>query len=884
VVISESWSSWTDRPLGNSATHNKLSSRSRKSVEDILEAAKRRQLHAEQSLQANASARAQRLQSERDHEAAVRQRHDDAIKAVGENTARKQAHAEAVRLAKLQQQAARLKRDAEHAERVRQRKLVAPQSGGDGGDGASGGAGTSSTEEDERLIDLPWTMFGERKDAQGGGRDSLAIDNPLHAKLSSRSRKTVEEVMEASQRRMAAAEEAVKARDAQQQEKSARENARREGVHSSRQQAINDLAQTSNRKMQAAEEKRAAKLNEQAARLQREKERAEEVRRRRLESPEQAPPSDATETPAGSPTPSGAEKAARADAIEQRRRKEVLATLAQPVAFHAEMELDGEGKPLTMSVPAGAWEEKRSARGADLHLKLSARTRKAPEEVLQDHKRRQAAAEALRRAREQKERERLEREREREDQVRLRIEVNAQRKQEAVATKSDEKMMKAEGIARRKAARESLRAERKRQREKSAKVRQQNATRIFGTTVLDDDDKLRLLKVVKENKLGELEEMATGGELGRLRNFQNHYGDSALILAAWYGHLDIAKLLLDVNADVDIANCDGNTALNCAAYRGHHQMVELLLIEGSEVDVQDNVTGKTALIKASYGGHTKVVTMLLEAEADPDAVDSQGYGALAFAASFGHREVLQGLLEYDADPDVADQFGITPLIHAAARGDFLAVKMLLEAGATATKEDVEGKSAIDYADSAGFDDVVGVIAEYAEKDPNSAGKLQSSAGAVTQRLLEAENENGQSTNRQASAREYSMCATERNKQKSQRDYSSNVPGLTPRVAGVTTARGSSSTRLTPRMPPPLPSNRPRMPLTGVGDSANALGTPRGFRGMSSAPTCDAKIEPTALSRVDQRDMTYLTKKLFNLSMLLEQDTVLEDVSYPKFPC
>ena len=108
-------------------------------------------------------------------------------------------------------------------------------------------------------------------------------------------------------------------------------------------------------------------------------------------------------------------------------------------------------------------------------------------------------------------------------------------------------MRTAEGIARRKAARESLRAERKRQREKSAKARQANATRIFGSTVLDDDDKLRLLKVVKENKLAELEEMATGGELGRLRNFQNHYGDSALILAAWYGHLDIAKLLLDVN-------------------------------------------------------------------------------------------------------------------------------------------------------------------------------------------------------------------------------------------------------------------------------------------------------------------------------------------------
>ena len=68
--------------------------------------------------------------------------------------------------------------------------------------------------------------------------------------------------------------------------------------------------------------------------------------------------------------------------------------------------------------------------------------------------------------------------------------------------------------------------------------------------MLDDDDKLRLLKLVKENKLAALQDMAATGELGRLRNFQNHYGDSALILAAWYGHLDVAKLLLDV----DIAN------------------------------------------------------------------------------------------------------------------------------------------------------------------------------------------------------------------------------------------------------------------------------------------------------------------------------------------
>ena len=889
-----------EKKMPDSPLHQKLSSRSRKSVEDIMEDSKRRQAAADALLASQRSARQQKLQSERKHEQEVKERNESHLTELEQTTARKQAHAEEMRQERLKQQAERLRKHDERAEAIRQRKLSQPAEEGVPSDIPAGTAlargddnveATVADADDENLlIDLPWTMFGEKPGTpQKGGASGIDAtpprDNPLHAKLSSRSRKTVEEVMQLSERRMEAAKSAKARLFQEHEQKIQKEHERAEAVAARKQQAIDEVQQSSARRMAQAEEHRALKLKEQKERLQKEQAKAEEVRRRRRESPEKAPPSDATETPAGSPTPGAAEKAREARDNEKARRAEVLKKLAEheKAEFKADMPTDAEGKPLVMEIKGEAWTDgKLSARGIEMHEKLSSRTRKAPEQVLDDHKRRMAAAEALRRAREAKEKQRLEREREKEDQVRIRIETNAEQKSQKAATKSDEKMRTADAIARRKAARESLRAERKRQREKSAKARQQNAVRTFGSTMLDDDDKLRLLKVVKENKLAELEEMATGGELGRLRNFQNHYGDSALILAAWYGHLDIAKLLLDVNADVDIANCDGNTALNCAAYRGHHQMVELLLIEGSEVDVQDNVTGKTALIKAAYGGHTKVVQMLLEAEADPDAIDSQGYGALAFAASFGHREVLQALLEYDADPDVADQFGITPLIHAAARGDFLSVKLLLEAGAAPTKEDVEGKSAIDYADSAGFDDVVHVLTEYAEKDPNCAGQLQSSAGAVTQRIAEAEGGNG-TVRGAASSREYSLCATDRNRQMSDRAY---APAYAPESQRGT-ARGGNTARLTPRMPPPLPSNRPRVPLGGVGNDANALGTPRGFRGMKAAPPAPANsalITPADMMKVDGSSMTYLAKKLFNLSILLEQDTVSEDIKYPVFAC
>ena len=43
-----------------------------------------------------------------------------------------------------------------------------------------------------------------------------------------------------------------------------------------------------------------------------------------------------------------------------------------------------------------------------------------------------------------------------------------------------------------------------------------------------------------------------------------------------------------------------------------------------------------------------------------------------------------------------------------------------------------------------------------------------------------------------------------------------------------------------------------------------------------------RITPEQVAKVDPGSMAYLAKKLYNLSMLLEQDTVSEDLAYPTF--
>ena len=101
------------------------------------------------------------------------------------------------------------------------------------------------------------------------------------------------------------------------------------------------------------------------------------------------------------------------------------------------------------------------------------------------------------------------------------------------------------------------------------------------------DAHLPLLRAVKEGHYDKIVSLL--GDDAIDVNFQNHYGDSALILSAWYGHINIVQQLVEARADVDQTNCDGNCALNCAAYHGYTEVAQLLLDHGATIDVQDCV-------------------------------------------------------------------------------------------------------------------------------------------------------------------------------------------------------------------------------------------------------------------------------------------------------
>jgi ankyrin repeat protein len=85
-------------------------------------------------------------------------------------------------------------------------------------------------------------------------------------------------------------------------------------------------------------------------------------------------------------------------------------------------------------------------------------------------------------------------------------------------------------------------------------------------------------------------------------------GSSPLISAAVFGKPDIAKVLIDAGADLNVQNNDGSTALHCAAFFCRPEIVKMLLDKHADktlknkynVTAYENVSGPFKEMKPAY--------------------------------------------------------------------------------------------------------------------------------------------------------------------------------------------------------------------------------------------------------------------------------------------
>ena len=116
-------------------------------------------------------------------------------------------------------------------------------------------------------------------------------------------------------------------------------------------------------------------------------------------------------------------------------------------------------------------------------------------------------------------------------------------------------------------------------------------------------------------------------------------GENAMMLAALNGDLELVKLLISKDAEV---NKKGWAPLHYAASNGNDDIVKLLLDHDAYIDA-GSPNGTTPLMMASRGGHVSTVKLLLDSGADLNVKNQLGLTALDFAKQYHAKDVEEGL-------------------------------------------------------------------------------------------------------------------------------------------------------------------------------------------------------------------------------------------------
>lgn len=155
--------------------------------------------------------------------------------------------------------------------------------------------------------------------------------------------------------------------------------------------------------------------------------------------------------------------------------------------------------------------------------------------------------------------------------------------------------------------------------------------------------------------------------------------------------------------DVHARDREGNTLLCMAAYYGHWDACRWLIERGC--DLEQAAHGRTPLVTALWalGGmgaihdrFFKTLMMLLSSGADVTCCDDDGWTPLHLALRSTRRfsRLASELLDRGAKPNARTNNGLTPLMVAAGHGDARAVRLLLARGAEVDARDDLGRTAL----------------------------------------------------------------------------------------------------------------------------------------------------------------------------------------------
>ncbi|WKJ88822.1 ankyrin repeat domain-containing protein [Methylomonas montana] len=169
---------------------------------------------------------------------------------------------------------------------------------------------------------------------------------------------------------------------------------------------------------------------------------------------------------------------------------------------------------------------------------------------------------------------------------------------------------------------------------------------------------------------------------------------TALMFAAYRGHIEVMQALLNAHADVNERNDNGDSALDWAAYGRHPEAIQVLLNAGIDNKLKDEAVGI-----AVRSGSMEILHLLLESGAKLDRAKAQDL--LSGAVSYNHNpEIVKFLLSFGIDINAKISDGNSALHYAARDENSLpTLSVLLAHGANINARNDNGETPIMDADS-----------------------------------------------------------------------------------------------------------------------------------------------------------------------------------------
>ncbi|KAF8764100.1 GA-binding protein subunit beta-1 like protein [Argiope bruennichi] len=254
-------------------------------------------------------------------------------------------------------------------------------------------------------------------------------------------------------------------------------------------------------------------------------------------------------------------------------------------------------------------------------------------------------------------------------------------------------------------------------------------------------------RLLESAKLGETEEvrmlMTNGAPFTT-----DWLGTSPLHMAAHYGHVETAEVLLRGGISRDARTKVDRTPLHMACQEGHLEIVKLLLSHGAEIDARDMLR-MTPLHWAVEHNNYYVVQLLLKNGADPNAVSKFDKTPLDIAEDNQHAHIIELLKKHLEESSHKKHSGTKattsskPVFIRANLADFQkSTAASASVRVTSSSDSEEGES-----NDPGCTNVLATLAALAEATaPNS-----SISTADAMQLLEMKEKNGNNVTSSQSA-------------------------------------------------------------------------------------------------------------------------------------